>query len=89
MLVIYMNSKTYQTKLKDDVDFYEECSSLSKEGFKNITTKNGLKIGRDKMKKVYSKKYPDILLGIIHKFDEIPKGRVDIHQMNNLFKFHP
>ena len=30
------------------------------------------------MKKVYSKKYPDILLGIIHKFDEIPKGRVDI-----------
>ena len=46
---------------------------------KNITTKKlGLKIGRDKMKKVYSKKYPDILLGIIHKFDEIPKGRVDI-----------
>ena len=27
-------AKNIATKLKDDVDFYEECSSLSKEGFK-------------------------------------------------------
>ena len=30
------------------------------------------------MKKVYSKKNPGTLLGIIHRFDEIPEGRVDI-----------
>ena len=36
----------------------------------------GLKIGKDKMKKVYSKKDPGTLLGIIHRFDEIPEGRV-------------
>ena len=30
------------------------------------------------MKKVYSKVNPKILLGIIHKFNEIPTGRVDI-----------
>ena len=56
------------------------CVQLLQMEFFYWSTKEPLLINHYGIPEPMSKRveYPDILLGIIHKFDEIPKGRVDI-----------